>query len=171
MKGEARSSGAKLIFTYRLTDGGDAVATIGDGMHTVRMDVWLVTDALGDLLRCVVQLLDGYAMAWCVWEDDPGEHKWAFHRRGELVEIRILRFPNSNSGYGAPDEWATTIFEMTCPLLKFAMKVRNEARRLANEIGADQHRHQRYVFPRELFSTLQRLIQESRAAGSTRDTA
>lgn len=171
MSGEVQSSGTKLTFTYELTGERDAVATIGDGTLTVRMDVWLVTDALGDLLRCVVQLLKGYDMAWCVWEDDPGEHKWVFHRRGELVEIRILRFPTTYSGYGAPEEWATTIFETTCPLLKFARKVRDEARRLASGIGDDQYQRQKQAIPWELFSALQQLIQESRIAGSTRNTA
>ena len=167
MSENAEPAGATLTFTYRLRDG-DAVASIGDGTHTADLDVWHVTDALGDFLRCVVQLLQGYDFAWCVWEDDPGEYKWLLRRHANLVEIRILRFPTSFSGYGAPEEWATTIFATTYPLLKFAVKVRNAVRRLASEVDADQYRLRwRHEFPQQSFDTLRQLIQQRRAAEHT----
>jgi len=170
MSGSAEPAGATLTFTYRLMEH-NAVASIGDGTHTAHLNVWHVTDALGDLLRCVVQLLQGYESAWCVWEDDPGEHKWLFRRYADdadAVEIRILRFPTSFSGYGAPEEWATTIFEATCPVLKFAVKVRNAVRQLASEVDADQYRLRwGHEFPQPSFDTLRQLIQQRRAAKRT----
>jgi hypothetical protein len=164
----AEPATANLTFTYVLEERNWAVATVGYGAHTVRLDVWHVTDALGVFLRSVVQLLEGYEYAWCVWEDEPGEHKWIFCRNGLAVDIRILRFPTSFSGYGAPDEWATTIFEATCPLLKFAIKVRNTVRRLADEVDADQYRLRwGHDFPQQSFDALRRLIQEDRTASDT----
>jgi hypothetical protein len=141
---------------------------LADGAHFAEMYVWYLTDALGDLLRCVIQLLEGYEFAWCVWEDDPGEHKWIFRLHGDAVEIRILRFETSFTGYGAPEEWATPIFEATRPLLKFAVKVRDEVRRLSNEVGGEQYRLRwRHEFPENYFDTLRRLIQQHRSTKST----
>ena len=159
-------SGAKLTFTYQQLKGG-AEATIGDGVNIVRMQVWNVTDALDDLLRCVVQLLKGYEAVWCVWEDDPGEHKWVFTRQHGAVTIHILRYPTSFSGYGAPEEWAETIFETTCPLLKFAGKVRIAVRLLDSEVGPEQYRRlSRHAFPQEHYDALRRLIQQRRHEAS-----
>jgi hypothetical protein len=161
----AEPATTNLTFTYELVERNWAVATVGYGAHTVRLDVWHVTDALGVFLRSVVQLLEGYEFAWCVWEDEPGEHKWIFRQHGTAVDIRILRFPASFSGYGAPEEWATTIFEATCPLLKFATKVRNTVRRLASEVDADEYRLRwGHEFPQQSFDTLRRLICQCRAA-------
>lgn len=153
----------KLIFSYRLT-GRDAEALISDGMREARMWVWHVSDALGDLLRCVVQVLEGGDYAWCVWEDDPGEHKWVFRGRADTVEIAILRFPTSFNGYGAPEEWAEPIFVATCPLTAFAAKVRDEARRLLNEVGIQEYsRLTGHEFPLVQYEALRRLIQKRRA--------
>lgn len=153
----------KLIFSYHLA-GRDAEAFISDGVREARMQVWHVSDALGELLRCVVQLLEGGDYAWCVWEDDPGEHKWVFHRRGDHIALQILRFPTSFSGYGAPEEWAEPIFATTCPLTKFAVKVRNEARRLLNEVGAQEYsRVTGRAFPLAQYEALCRLLQERQA--------
>lgn len=166
MGGTDELNNTKLTFTYRL-NWNDAIATIGDAEHTARLNVWHVTDALGDLLRCVIQLLEGYEAAWCIWEDDPGEHKWIFVRHDDAVEIRILRFPTSFPGYCAPENWATPIFQTTCPLLKFAIKVRNEVRRLANDVGAKRYQNSLgHDFPQTSFDRLQRLIQERSATHS-----
>ncbi len=153
----------KLIFSYRLA-GRDAEAFISDGVREARMWVWHVSDALGDLLRCVVQLLEGGDDAWCVWEDDPGEHKWVFRRYGDTIELQIRRFPTSFSGYGAPEKWAEPIFGATYPLTKFAAKVRNEARRLLNEGGAQEDSHVTgHAFPLAQYEALPRLLQERQA--------
>ena len=154
----------KLLFTYCVAEH-DSDATISDGVNEARMQVWHVTDALGDLLRCVVQLLEGHEEVWCVWEDDPGEHKWTFHCSGELLRIRILRFPTSFSGYGAPDAWATVLFETTCALLKFATKVRNEVRRLLQEVGPEEYRRRLgHEFPQAYYQRLRQLIHQRQVA-------
>lgn len=153
----------KLVFSYRLA-GRDAEAFISDGTREARMWVWHVSDALGDLLRCVAQLLEGGDYAWCVWEDDPGEHKWVFRRRGDDIALQILRFPTSFNGYGAPEERAEPIFHATCSLTKFAAKVRNEARRLLNEVGIQEYsRVTGHAFPLAHYEVLRRLLQERQA--------
>jgi hypothetical protein len=142
-------------------------AFISDGVREARMFVWDVTDALGNFTRCVAQLLLGAAYAYCVWEDDPGEHKWIFHRDGDLVGIRILRFPTSFNGYGYPDERGEVIFETRCSLIKFASKVRNELRRLLAELGGEEYeRLARAAFPQETYASLRALLR-GRGAGET----
>lgn len=140
------------------------MVTISDGIHSVQMFAWDVTDALGDLMRCLVQLLEGGDYAWCHWEDDPGGHRWVFKRHGDSVHIKILRFPTSFTGYGAPEEWANVCFETTCPLLKFATKVRNEARRLLRQTENDDHqRETRHAFPLSEYETLRQRRYEHQA--------
>jgi hypothetical protein len=156
-----------LVFSYRLADRGGHEAIISDGVDEAHMYVWYVSDGLGELVRIVVQLLQGYEYAYCQWEDDPGEHKWVLRREGEMVRITILRFPSSFNGYGAPDEWAEVIFETTCPLVKFAAKVRNELRRLLSELGEDEYqRRAKAPFPMDDYNVLRQLVHEIPAAGS-----
>jgi len=154
----------KLAFTYRLTESTMHEAYISDGEREARIDVWYLWDGLAELARTAVQLLEGCEWAYCVWEDDPGEHKWLLQRRGDSLHVTILRFPNSFNGYGAPDEWADVIFETTCPLLKFAGKVRNELRRRLSELGAEEYRRRaRAPFPRDRYDALRRLNRERQA--------
>jgi hypothetical protein len=156
----------KLVFSYRLVAGSRTnEAYISDGTHEARMEIWLVSDALGDLLRCQVQLLQGYEYAWCVWEDEPGEHKWLFHCQGDALQIRILRFPTSFAGYGAPDEKANVLFEATCSLVKFATKVRNAVRQLIAAGEAEEYARQlRGEFPQTQYEQLRELIHERQAS-------
>ena len=151
----------KLLFTWDLATTG-ANVSISDGVSSGAMFAWDVTDALGDLLRCLVQLLQGYEYAWCHWEDDPGGHRWVFTRDGSNVHIKILRFPDSFVGYGAPEEWADSYFETACSLLKFATKARNEARRLLHERGVDGYGRRR-KFPVSEYEALRQLIRERQA--------
>jgi hypothetical protein len=155
--------GMKLIFTCEPTNTG-AFVTIADGTRNVLIFAWDVTDWLGDLMRCLNQLLQGYDYAWCHWEDDPGGYKWVFRRDDVHEHLKILRFAASSVGYGAPEEWAEVLFEMTCPLTKLAAKVRNEARRLLDNVGGPvwYQRVNGQVFPLDNYETLRRLLAEHR---------
>jgi hypothetical protein len=93
----------------------------------------------------------------------------SFTARGDLLQIRILRFPTSFSGYGAPDEWASVLFGTTCPLLKFATKVRNAVRRMIAEGEAEEYARQvRGEFPQAQYELLRQLILERQATPHSR---
>lgn len=119
------------------------------------------SDAAGDLLRAVIALLQGWETARCVWEDEPGQYRWLFHRRDDLVDIRILRFGVTFST--AQDEDGATVFITMQPLSKFAQKVYSALRRILREVGAEEYeRPWGQAFPQAPYDTLRDLLRERR---------
>ncbi len=78
-----------LSLRFALTTPGRAVVALEADDLRVAMQATDETDALGDLTRAVVTLLEGGERATVVLEDAPGVHEWTFERQDELVQLRI----------------------------------------------------------------------------------
>lgn len=65
----------------------------------IAMQATDATDALGDLTRAVVTLLEGAEHASLVIEDAPGVHEWSFERDGDVVRLRIHSWADRRSGH------------------------------------------------------------------------
>lgn len=87
-----------LSLRYALTSPGRAVVAIEADDLRVAMQATDETDALGELTRAAVLLLEGGEHASLVLEDAPGVHEWSFVRQGELVQLRIHSWADRQSG-------------------------------------------------------------------------
>ncbi|MDZ4259497.1 MAG: hypothetical protein U0974_03470 [Gemmatimonadales bacterium] len=65
----------------------------------IAMQATDATDALGDLTRAVVTLLEGAEQASLVIEDAPGVHEWSLERDGDVVRLRIHSWADRRSGH------------------------------------------------------------------------
>lgn len=87
-----------LSLRFALTTPGRAVVALEADDLRVAMQATDETDALGDLARAAVTLLEGGEHASVVLEDAPGVHEWTFERHGEVVHIRIHSWADRRSG-------------------------------------------------------------------------
>lgn len=122
-----------IEFSYRLTGAGWSTASISDGHATATLTASYLEDALGDLLEAVGVLLEGSTDARCSWEEEPGEYRWIFSRRGGDVRLQVLGFEDLYSM--KPDAAGYTIFETTQPLRGLAMAIGNGAQAVLDEHG------------------------------------
>lgn len=124
-----------IDFRYRLTGAGWAEASISGGEASATLRASYLGDALGDLLEAVGVLLEGATGARCSWEDEPGEYRWIFSRRGEDVHVQVLGFEDSY--LRKPDAAGTVVYESTLPLLGLAVAMADGAQAVLDEHGAD----------------------------------
>lgn len=59
------------------------------------------TDALGDLARAIISLMEGSLQASIVLEDNPGIHEWEFRREDGTAHLRIHSWADRGSGEDA----------------------------------------------------------------------
>lgn len=102
-----------MEFVYRLVHMGWAEARISDGTQSTTPTASYLRDALGDLLEAVGVLLEGAKTARCSWEEEPGEYRWVYNRRGADIELCIIFFRDLWSF--EPDEKGTVVFETRRP--------------------------------------------------------
>jgi hypothetical protein len=81
------------------------------------------TDALGDLTRAVVTLLEGVERASLVLEDSPGVHEWTFERQGEVVQLRIHSWADRQSGTADMMMSQERSVALACPLAVLAREL------------------------------------------------
>ncbi len=86
-----------LSLRYALTVPGRALIALEADDLRVAMQATDGTDALGDLTRATVTLLEGADHASVVIEDDPGVHEWTFEREGSSVNLRIHSWADRRS--------------------------------------------------------------------------
>jgi hypothetical protein len=87
-----------LSLRFALTSPGRAIIALEADDLRVAMQATDETDALGDLARAIITLLEGEARASLVVEDAPGVHEWSFDREEELVQLRIHSWADRQSG-------------------------------------------------------------------------
>lgn len=87
-----------LSLRYALTSPGRAVVALEADDLRVAMQATDETDALGDLTRAAITLLEGGEHSSLVLEDAPGVHEWTFERQGDLVQLRIHSWADRRSG-------------------------------------------------------------------------
>lgn len=84
---------------YALTTPGRGVLALEADDLRIAMQATDATDALGDLTRAVITLLEGADRASLVVEDAPGVHEWSFERDDEVVRLRVHSWADRRSGH------------------------------------------------------------------------
>lgn len=112
-----------LSLRYALTTPGRAVIALEADDLRVAMQSTDETDALGDLTRATVTLLEGGAHASLVLEDAPGVHEWTFERQGDLVQLRIHSWADRRSGSADMVMSQERSVALACPLAVLAREL------------------------------------------------
>lgn len=154
-----------ISFTYRLTGSGWAEATISDGVHELVVDASYLTDALGDLVRIVITLLEGAKEAQCAWLQEPGESHWLFTRRRDEMFLRIIEYKDWEQDRRNPKDRGRVYFKTHCPLRDFATVVRQQLTLLLDTLGRDGYKRAwvNHSFPLDDYRQLSALLQTASA--------
>jgi hypothetical protein len=112
-----------LSLRYALTTPGRAVVALEADDLRVAMQATDETDALGDLTRAAVTLLEGVDRASLVLEDAPGVHEWTFERQGDLVQLRIHSWADRRSGSADMVMSQERSVALACPLTVLAREL------------------------------------------------
>ena len=151
-----------ILFRYELAGAGWADAYLSDGTTSVEIPASYLCDALRDLVDAVQSLFTTNS-AECVWQEEPGEAKWIFLRKGDSIEIRVEWWNETRTD---PDrhEWQLVLdkvmFSGEAKLLDFASQVDQELQRLLDRWGLDGYLREwvEYPFPVESHQRLRRAI-------------
>ncbi len=112
-----------LSLRFALTTPGRAVIALEADDLRVAMQATDATDALGDLARAVVSLLEGAERASVVLEDSPGVHEWSFEVAAELVNLRIHSWADRQSGSADMMMSQERTVALGCPLAALAREL------------------------------------------------
>jgi ankyrin repeat protein len=152
----------RLTLLFRLSGYGWLDASLGACGTTVPMRVSDLSDALGDLTRRTLALLQGADEARCSWEDEPGEYRWVLTRRGDLLDLALLRF--GDIAAETPDEEGTRLFNGQCELPWFAAQLQGQLQQLLDELGqAGYGQRWGHGFPMREFEQLTQRVAPIRA--------
>lgn len=112
-----------LSLRFALTSPGRGVVALEADDLRIAMQTTDQTDALGDLARAVVALLEGEARASLVLEDAPGVHEWTFERQGELVHLGIHSWADRRSGSADLMLSQERTISLACPMTSLAREL------------------------------------------------
>lgn len=110
-------------FRYSLTTPGRAVVALEADDLRVAMQATDETDALGDLTRAVITLMEGAAHASVVIEDSPGVHEWSFEREDDVVNLRVHSWADRRSGHADLTLSQERSVALACPLHALAREL------------------------------------------------
>jgi hypothetical protein len=148
-----------VTFWYRLSGAGWSEAGIFDGVNRAFLTASYLSDALTALVDAVNALLQGRAESRCAWQEEPGEYRWIFARRGDHLMIDIRWFGDTFSTES--DERGQPVFSSDYSLVRFAIQLRDQLAKLMGEHGADGYqRSWGAPFPWEAYRRLEELIAE-----------
>jgi hypothetical protein len=87
-----------LLVDYGVPEGsGWADASISDADAFAAFEVSYISDALRDFLAAVAASVEGAPQATCIWQDEPGEHRWVLSRDGNDLRIRFVAVVGTTS--------------------------------------------------------------------------
>lgn len=112
-----------LSLRYALTVPGRALIALEADDLRIAMQATDGTDALGDLARATVTLLEGAERASVVIEDAPGVHEWTFERDGEEVTLRIHSWADRRSNSADMTLSQERSVELVCALPALAREL------------------------------------------------
>lgn len=108
---------------YSLTTPGRAVVALEADDLRVAMQATDETDALGDLARAVIVLMEGADHASLVLEDAPGVHEWTFERLDDVVHLRVHSWADRRSGHAEMTLSQERSAALACPLGSLAREL------------------------------------------------
>ncbi len=149
-------------FSYQLGTAGWSTASVSDGERTVALTASYLSDALGDLTRAVIALLQGAEQATLTWDEEPGVAEWRFERQGDDVDVRITLFDNRTSSRAFRARPVEPPFQMRTPLVRLAGEVLDELWRIYETVGVAgyQERWKMQAFPLQEYTHLRYLLRE-----------
>lgn len=146
---------------FRLVGLGWAEATISHEGAEASITASYLGDALGDLVRAAIEVVHGRDEVLCHWWEEPGEYRWLFRLRGDVVNLRIVDVVSSaDQPLRGP-----TLFLADVPVRTLASAVADCANRVLAEYGEDGYDEEWHLakFPRDELTTLETLV--SRVSG------
>ncbi|MBN9295847.1 MAG: hypothetical protein J0I41_02500 [Filimonas sp.] len=154
-----------MKFEYILENAGWAVATLEEGEQKATMAVSYLHDTLEQLTNATNRLLDGTAKNTSViFMDEPGEHEMVLTNIGNgMLDIQVKWFNDWASwGMYAEDKF-TIVCSATCPLLKFAKKVKLILEHIYITYGVKGYKEKwtAHEFPYEQYMNLLRLVKRA----------
>lgn len=161
-----------------MTTPGRAIVALEADDLRIAMQATDDTDALGDLIRAVISLLEGADHASVVLEDAPGVHEWTFERDGEIITVRVHSWADRRSGHAELTLSQERSATLSCSLTALAREVILVLDVLWVGHGPDGWRRlsPRHPFPtperrrlQQLMAVVARRRAEQRAAGETED--
>jgi len=149
-------------FSYQLETVGWSMAVVSDGKRTVALTASYLSDALGDLTRAVIALLQGAEQATLTWHEEPGVAEWRFERQGDDVDVRITLFDIWSSSPVVRARLVEPAFQMRYPLGRLAGEVLDELWQVQETVGVDgyQERWKMHAFPLREYTQLRELLRE-----------
>ncbi|MBF8191700.1 hypothetical protein ITP53_39620 [Nonomuraea sp. K274] len=103
------------------------------------MHVSDLTDALGDLLRSLVQVSQGYDSRFS-WDGEPTEYRWIFIHQDDTLQVRILSFDDRRRP--EPDEAGWERFTLWSEPRPIVDAVVQSARRVLSATGEEEYARQ-----------------------------
>jgi hypothetical protein len=157
---QARKSGFHLSISH--IDAGWIDATVRSSRYWAQLRASFLSDAIGDLLSTVNELISGAAEARCSWSVEPGEYRWIFTRAGEETLLRILGFRDGEDL--EPDDAGTFVFETTATLPTLAAVVAKSVEQRFGDGGDGEYEAAwGYPFPKQQLAALNGYLNASPA--------
>ena len=112
-----------LSLRFALTTPGRGIVALEADDLRIAMQATDQTDALGDLARAVIAMLEGEESASLVLEDAPGIHEWTFQREGSQVHLRIHSWADRRSGNAELTLSQERTIALVCPMHSLAREL------------------------------------------------
>ncbi len=145
-----------MEIVYQLEGAGWAGARVIHGTQFRDMSVSYLSDALGDMAKAALLLLQGADEESFEFFDEPGMHRWQLARgNGNVLSIRILWFEDEMSA-----ESGIEVFECKCPAPTFIRAVIASLENVLVDEGIEGYKRRwiAHEFPSHTYSELRRLF-------------
>ena len=148
----------RFDFNLALDAPGWADPVIEHDERRLSMTASYLTDALGDLLDALIQLVNGWSSAGFEWTEEPAGWRWTLHRPDqECVDVTIRYRLDAMSPLEPPDEYEAR-FHVQLELGELVDAVSEGARRCLAEHGPEGYalQWQQHPFPTLQLEALER---------------
>ena len=152
---------------YDLEGAGWAGARISDGSRHRYFSVSYLSDALGDMAKAAVMLLNGSREESFSFQDEPGVHRFVLTRGdADSLTIRVLWFERTFSGRA--DRFGEEVFRCECAVLDFVGQVFASLHSIFADRGLDGYMQawRNHEFPVRAYEEIQRRLNPSNATAN-----
>lgn len=151
---------------YRLVGTGWAECRVADVDKSVTVTASYLSDALASLADAVLAMLNGAKEARASFDEEPGEYRWVFNRRGDASDspISVWIFEFQHLWSDKADEEGELIFETSCPVIelaKAAVECLDEVKQMDGEVGYKE-KWVEHDFPARTYAQLKAHLLASR---------